>query len=139
MKARVSFQSADISFKLLNQSRLRGWIKKIAAQEGREIDALSYIFCSDRYLLKINQKYLSHNTFTDIITFDLSDGIRIDGEIYISIERVKVNASNFENPFAQELRRVMIHGVLHLCGYSDKKQQEKATMRRKEEACLSLY
>lgn len=139
MKDRVSFQSADISFKLLNQSRLRGWIKKIAALEGREIDALSYIFCSDRYLLKINQKYLNHKTFTDIITFDLSDGIRIDGEIYISIERVKANASNFENPFAQELRRVMIHGVLHLCGYPDKKQQEKATMRRKEEACLSLY
>lgn len=139
MKSRVSFQSADIPFKLSNQARIKAWIKKVAVLEGRGIDTLSYIFCSDKYLLKINQKYLHHNTFTDIITFDLAEGDNLDGEIYISIERVKANANNFQNAFNQELRRVMIHGVLHLCGYPDKTSIEKGTMRRKEEACLSLY
>jgi len=100
---------------------------------------LSYIFCSDKYLLSINQKYLNHNTFTDIVTFDLAESAEIDGEIYISVGRVKENAVKYEVDFEEELRRVIIHGLLHLIGYKDKTASQKVQMRKKEQACLSLY
>jgi len=100
---------------------------------------INYIFCSDSYLLKLNQEFLSHQTYTDIITFDYSVGKTISGEIYISLDRIKENANHFNVSPQEELLRVMIHGVLHLSGYRDKKRAEKSIMRKKEEACLSLW
>jgi probable rRNA maturation factor len=103
------------------------------------INEINYIFCSDSYLLSLNKGFLKHNTLTDIITFDNSEGTgSMEGEIYISIERVKENATKYDVSFEDELNRVMIHGILHLLGYKDKKPSEKALMRKKEEAYLSL-
>ncbi len=115
------------------------WIKEVARREKKTIKEINYIFCSDEYLLQLNQGFLNHKTLTDIITFDNSEGKNgLEGEIYISIERVQENAIKFNTEFEDELHRVMIHGVLHLIGYKDKKPSEKALMRKKEEACLSL-
>lgn len=137
--AAILFFSEDISFTLSKPRRTSNWIKLIAKKEKREVLDVSYIFCSDSFLLQLNQQYLNHNTLTDIITFDYSEGAKqLEGEIYISIDRVKENAEKFKVPFQDELDRVMIHGVLHLIGYKDKKPADKALMRKKEEASLSL-
>ena len=137
--AAIQFFSEDISFTLSKPRRTSNWIKRIAQKERREVVAVSYIFCSDAYLLQLNQQYLNHNTLTDIITFDYSEGAKqLEGEIYISIDRVNENAEKFKVSFQDELDRVMIHGVLHLIGYKDKKPADKALMRKKEEASLSL-
>ncbi len=135
----IQFFYEDIRFSLEKPRKTSNWIKLVAKREKREVLNVSYIFCSDAYLLQLNQQYLRHNTLTDIITFDYSEGAKpLEGEIYISIERVKENAQKFKAPFQDELDRVMIHGVLHLIGYKDKKPADKALMRKKEEACLSL-
>jgi rRNA maturation RNase YbeY len=115
------------------------WITESARREKRSVLNVNYIFCSDRYLLRLNKEFLSHDTFTDIITFDDSDGMNISGEIYISLDRVKENSLKFNSQFHDELLRVMIHGVLHLAGYRDKKPNEISTMRKREEAYLSLW
>jgi rRNA maturation RNase YbeY len=135
----VHFFCNDVRFKLKNPRKISSWIKTVVEKEGASIQEINYVFCSDSYLLTLNQGFLKHNTLTDIITFDNSDEESVlDGEIYISTERVKENAKEYEVPFEDELCRVMIHGVLHLLGYKDKKPSEKALMRKKEEACLSL-
>ena|SRR5579859_7594032 len=126
-------------FKLKNQKKTVAWIKESARREKREAGDINYIFCSDNYLLKLNQEFLSHQTYTDVITFDYSKGRIISGEIYISLDRVKENSRQFNETLQNELLRVMIHGVLHLMGYKDKRGAEKAIMREKEEACLSLW
>lgn len=137
--AAIQFFSEDIEFSLEKPRKSSNWIKLIAKKEKREVLDVSYVFCSDNYLHQLNQQYLHHNTLTDIITFDYSEGAKqLEGEIYISIDRVKENAEKFKVPFQDELDRVMIHGVLHLIGYKDKKPADKALMRKKEEACLSL-
>ena len=135
----INFLSEGITFKPKNQAKLRSWIKKVIASEGRGLSSLIYIFCQDSYLLAINQNYLKHKSLTDIITFDYSKGGSVDGEIYISIDRVKENATKFEKSFEEELHRVMIHGVLHILGLKDKSLSQKSIMRKKEEACLSLW
>ena len=134
----INFISEGIKFKPLNQNKLKSWIKNIINLEGRNLSSLVYIFCKDSYLLTINQEYLNHKTLTDIITFNYSDGLQIEGEIYISTERVRENAVTFGKEYEEELHRVMIHGVLHLLGYNDKSPSQKTRMRKKEEACLSL-
>jgi probable rRNA maturation factor len=134
----IDFLSEGIPFKPKNQKKLRGWIKSVIQSEGRGFTSLVYIFCSDSYLLTLNSDYLKHKTLTDIITFDYSEGLDVEGEIYISIDRVRENAVKFEKSFEDELHRVLIHGVLHILGYSDKSRAQKLTMRKKEEACLSL-
>ncbi|MFM7430758.1 MAG: rRNA maturation RNase YbeY [Flammeovirgaceae bacterium] len=134
----IRFLNNEILFKVKNSRKIADWIKSVAKKEKKQIGELSYIFCSDEYLLSLNQQYLKHNTLTDIITFDYSEGKTLSGEIYISIDRVAENAEKFKVSFQEELHRVMIHGVLHLAGYKDKKPAEKALMRKKEEACLSL-
>ncbi|MFN7261499.1 MAG: rRNA maturation RNase YbeY [Cyclobacteriaceae bacterium] len=137
--ATIRFFSEDISFKIDLPRKKSQWIKEVARREKKTIKEINYIFCSDEYLLQLNQGFLNHKTLTDIITFDNSEGENgLEGEIYISIERVQENAIKFNNEFEDELHRVMIHGVLHLIGYKDKKPSEKALMRKKEEACLSL-
>jgi probable rRNA maturation factor len=137
--ATIRFFSEDISFKIDLPRKKILWIKEVARREKKTIKEINYIFCSDEYLLQLNQGFLNHKTLTDIITFDNSEGKNgLEGEIYISIERVQENAIKFNTEFEDELHRVMIHGVLHLIGYKDKKSSEKALMRKKEEACLSL-
>ena len=135
----IRFFSEEIDFKIKKPRKLALWLRSTAEKEKRSIDDITYIFCSDEYLLRLNQQFLKHNTLTDIITFDYSEGRKaLAGEIYISIDRIADNAFKFKNPFEDELHRVMVHGVLHLIGYKDKKSTEKAMMRKKEEACLSL-
>ncbi len=139
MPAAIKYFSEDVLFKLPNPRKTTRWIKNVVSRESATIDQLSYIFCSDAFLININRQFLNHNTFTDIITFDLSDSPNaINGEIYISIERVRENARKLKVEFPDELDRVMIHGVLHLLGYSDKKIKEKQRMREKEDSYLSL-
>ena len=129
----------QIDFKIETPRKASTWITLVAKTEKKEIGDLTYVFCSDDYLLSLNQQFLKHNTLTDIITFDYSEGKNeLSGGIYISIDRVADNAAKFKTDFQDELHRVMIHGVLHLAGYKDKKPAEKALMRKKEEACLSL-
>lgn len=138
--------STSISFVFLEQitlkerNRLKNHIKSIFKKEGKSLNSLSIIFCSDKYVLKINKEFLKHNYYTDIITFDLSTNNKlIDAEIYISIERVKENAKTFNSSIKTELHRVIFHGVLHLCGYKDKSHSQKTTMRQKEDQSLKNY
>jgi probable rRNA maturation factor len=137
--ADVLFFSVKTQFKLKNPRKTSLWLGRICQSGGRELESLNYIFCSDAYLVDLNKKYLKHSTLTDILTFDYSDSTRINGEIYISIPRIKENAKIFKQSFDSELRRVLSHGLLHLLGYNDKTKSQKAEMRRKEEACLSLW
>lgn len=117
---------------------LRSWVISTAKNEGFSVGELSFIFCDDKYLHKINLEFLNHDTLTDIITFDYSSEDEIAGEIYISIDRVNENAKAFNQDTAQEIRRIIIHGVLHLLGYKDKSPEEKTQMTSKEDYYLSL-
>jgi probable rRNA maturation factor len=135
----INFFTEEITFKVPLPRKTAMWLEKIARSEKRKIESLSYIFCSEEYLLSLNKQYLRHSTYTDILSFDFSEGDSIQGEIYISVPRVRENAKAFEQPFTRELRRVISHGLLHFLGYRDKTNQEKAQMRIKEEACLSLW
>ena len=135
----INFFEEDISFKLKNKTTVKQWVKATIEAEGYKLKELNYIFCSDQYLLTINQQYLNHDTYTDIVTFDNSekDGI-IEGDIFISIDRIRENAAKFSSGEVNELHRVIIHGVLHLIGYGDKSNSSKKQMREKEDAYLSL-
>lgn len=136
--ANIHFFSEEIAFVLKQKQMLRQWLKDAAKEEGFRIGELNYIFCSDEYLLGINQQYLHHDTYTDIVTFDNSEAeARIVGDIFISVERVRENAGTFGVTEQDELHRVMIHGVLHLCGYDDHTPEEKQRMRNKEDYYLS--
>ena len=126
-------------FSLKQATRLKTFLAGIFKKEGFKLESLNYVFCNDAQLLKINQSYLHHKTLTDIITFDLSENDAKIGEIYISVERVRENAAFFNNSFKLELVRVMIHGILHLCGYSDKTQKQKAEIRKMEDKYLRIY
>lgn len=130
--------NSENEFVLDNDKPLSIWIEFTLHQENKELGELNYIFCSDEYLLDINIKQLKHNTLTDIISFDYSLGDIISGDIFISTERVEDNRRLFNNIFIDELHRVMIHGVLHYCGYKDKTELEKKLMRSKEDYYLSL-
>lgn len=132
----IQFHYADIPKFNWKLNPLKQWLKSIALNEGFKIEDLSYIFCTDEYLLNINISFLDHNTYTDIITFDYSaspDSPEIEGEIYISIDRVKENAQNLHQSFDNEISRVLAHGILHLCGYKDKTENEETLMRSKED------
>jgi len=134
----ISFFEEDISFKLKNKAHVRQWITDAIQNEGFKLKELTYIFCSDNYLLQINQQYLDHDTFTDIITFDNSESNNIvTGDIFISIERIRENAAKFNVSETTELHRVIIHGVLHLLGYTDKSAPDKQKMTEKEDFYLS--
>ncbi len=129
--------NSEIEFTLENQDEVLNWISLSISDEGFKEGELNYIFCSDEYLLELNIKHLKHNTLTDIISFDYTMGKLISGDIFISIERVIENAQLFEVPFRDELHRVMIHGILHYCGYKDKSKEDKQVMRSKEDLYLS--
>ncbi|RYY37711.1 MAG: rRNA maturation RNase YbeY [Sphingobacteriaceae bacterium] len=134
----IQFFEEDISFKLKNKIQVRQWVKDTIVAEGYKLDELNYIFCSDAYLIEINRQYLNHDTFTDIVTFDNSEVEgRITGDIFISIERISENAAKFSVPETDELHRVIIHGALHLLGYTDKKPADKKNMTLKEDFYLN--
>ncbi len=135
----VRFFYEKVDYKIKNPRKTVSWIIESARREKRSIADINYIFCSDSFLLALNQEFLSHKTLTDIITFDYSAGSAISGEIYISLERIEENSLKFNTHFDDEILRVMVHGILHLVGYKDKKPKETATMRKKEEAYLSLW
>lgn len=131
------FFHSECDFDTEPVSNLDSWIKEAIANEQKKLGEINYIFCDDDYLLEKNQTYLNHDTYTDIITFDYSEENSVSGDIFISIERLKENARKFAVPFDTELRRVMIHGVLHLIGYKDKSDKEKKLMREKEDFYLN--
>lgn len=136
-KSEISFQiEENLDFSLEKEKKVTNWIKKIAKQEGKKAGNIAYFFCTDDYLLNINRQFLKHDFYTDIITFDYSEDNKIEGEIFISVDRVKDNALKFKQPFQKELMRIIIHGVLHLCGHKDKKPTDKKRMRVKEDEAL---
>ncbi|MGE0634906.1 MAG: rRNA maturation RNase YbeY [Bacteroidia bacterium] len=149
----ISFFTQDIKFTLKNKTKVRQWLTTVAKKESRstagQIAELNYIFCSDNYLLALNKKHLNHNTLTDIITFDNSaprspslfqgGGQGVVGDIFISIDRIKENAATYNVTFEKELHRVMVHGLLHLLGYKDKKPADKAQMTGKEDFYLKRF
>jgi probable rRNA maturation factor len=129
----IQFFSEDLdSFALANENAIADWLADAIAKEGKSLIALSFIFCSDDYLHSLNLDYLKHDTLTDVITFPYREGSEIEGDIFISVDRVRENAVLFQTDFLRELYRVMIHGVLHLCGYRDKTPEEEQVMREKE-------
>jgi len=137
--AGIHFQTEDgLSFSLKEKKAIVSWIDKIIKQQGKQRGELLYFFCTDKYLHTINKKFLKHDTYTDIITFDYSGEDKISGEIYISVERIKENAATYKQPFNKELARTLIHGVLHLCGHSDKTAGMKKKMRQLEDDALRL-
>ena len=136
----ISFNKADASATLANKVALKSFIEKKVKKEGYTIDSLTYVFCSDKFLLKINKDFLSHDYYTDIISFDLSEiPGQLIGEVYISVDRVRDNAKTHGTSLKEELHRVIFHGALHFCGYKDKKPSDAKKMRQMEDAWLSAY
>ena len=133
----IHFHHESVTAPDIGEDKIRRWFEQIAESEKQNLGELNFIFCSDDYLLKINQEYLKHDYYTDIITFDYSDEL-ISGDIFISLDRVRDNAKQLNESEDRELHRVMAHGVLHLIGYKDKTEAESREMRQKEEAALSL-
>lgn len=133
----IEFYS-ETDFKIEDTKALSHWISEIILHENHELGDLTYVFCDDDYLHKLNLQFLNHDTLTDIISFDNSLGKQIHGEIYISVERVKENARTYQVAFLEELHRVIIHGVLHFCGYKDKTKKQQETMYCKENEALDL-
>ena len=131
----ITFNS-ETHFSLENEAKIASWVQHIIVSEGYTVGEVGYIFCNDSYLNNINKEFLNHDTLTDIISFDYCLGKQVNGEIYISIERVTDNAKLYQVSFENELSRVIIHGVLHFLGYSDKTPEEKKGMRLKENTCL---
>ena len=134
----ISF-NYETDFELDNEEQYEDWISRIIESEGFEEGEINYIFCGDEYLHKINVEYLDHDTLTDIISFDYTVGNLIQGDIFVSVERVKDNANDFNVSFEEELKRVLSHGVLHYCGYKDKSPKDEALMRSKEEEKMQMF
>jgi rRNA maturation RNase YbeY len=136
----INFASNEVKVNLKDKTRLKAYIKEKFAREGQKLKNLQYVFCTDDYLLEINKQFLQHDTYTDIVTFELGTDPKVtEGEIYISYDRVVDNAEKFKVSIEHELHRVIFHGALHLCGYKDKSKEQAATMRAKENECLKEY
>lgn len=134
----ISF-NYETQFFLENETVYEDWISRIIASEGFEEGEINYIFCDDAYLHKINMEYLNHDTLTDIISFDYTVGNLLQGDIFVSVERVMDNAKDFEVSFDEELKRVLSHGVLHYCGYKDKSPEDERIMRKKEDEKIKMF
>ena len=134
----VNFFNEDTAFPKISKRYVAKWVKEVIQLHEFKAGDLSFIFCSDDYLLDVNKKFLEHDYYTDIITFDYVDGKLISGDIFISVDRVNDNSVSFGISFSNELYRVIIHGVLHLLGFGDKTEQEKLIMRQREDQCLAL-
>jgi probable rRNA maturation factor len=134
----IHYHNEDHPYKISDKLKIRNWVKKIVELEKKSLGTINYIFVSDEYLLKLNNESLKHDYYTDIITFDYTENSMISGDLFISIDRVIDNAKQLNVLFIDELHRVMIHGVLHLCGYGDKSSKEEKIMRSKEDFSLTL-
>ena len=134
----ISF-NYELDFKLDDEKLFSDWLSKVISSENKREGEINYIFCDDNYLVEINQQYLDHDTLTDIISFDYSIGNELHGDVFISVERVIENAQDFKVTFEEELRRVIVHGVLHYCGYNDKNEEDENFMRQKEEEKMKLF
>ncbi len=134
----IHYFKEDVAFPDLKRRIINAWIKKVIDSEGKICGNLSFIFCSDDYLLEINRKYLNHDYLTDVITFDYVNGNVIEGDIFLSIDRIKENSKEYNTTFKSELERILIHGVLHLLGYKDKSKADKDLMTFKEDIYLNV-
>lgn len=134
----ISYFSEDTKFSIKERRKLTRWIKVCIVKHGKKLGDLTFVFCSDRHLLSINQQYLKHSYYTDVITFDYSEDLTVSGDIFISVDTVLENSMTFKKEFLDELHRVIIHGVLHLCGFGDKSEYESQQMRLLEDECLSF-
>lgn len=135
----IRIASQNIDFELPQVEKVKKWVSQVVQLRGKRVGNISYLFCDDEHLLGVNQQFLNHDTYTDIITFDYVVADLISGDIMISVDRVGENAEKFGVPFEQELHRVVIHGVLHLLGQGDKSDAEAVEMRRQEEEALALW
>ena len=135
----ISFFVPAIKFNLSQKRTIKIWLKSLVERENKRVGEIAFIFCSDDELLQINQQYLKHDYYTDVITFDYSENTDVSGDIFISVDTVRANAKEYNQSFDEELHRVMAHGVLHLCGYKDKTSAQKKTMREKEDFYLSKF
>jgi rRNA maturation RNase YbeY len=134
----ISF-NYETDFLLDNETQFSDWISRVILSENKKDGDINYIFCDDEYILEINKQYLDHDYYTDIISFDYSVGNELNGDIFVSIERVKENATDFNATFDEELKRVIIHGILHYCGYKDKSEEDEALMRSKEDEKTKMF
>lgn len=137
-KLPIHFFCEDINYRLTQKSELRDWLYLVVTDHSKKIKQVNYIFCTDQYLRQINKRFLRHNDYTDIITFDYAEDDHIQSDVFISLERVRDNAATYNVTVTNELHRVLVHGLLHLVGYKDKSPDEKALMTQKEEYYLSL-
>lgn len=129
----------ETEFTIENEDAISNWISNVIKSEDKKEGEINYIFCDDEYLLQINQEHLQHDYYTDIISFDYTVGNEINGDMFISVDRVKENAKDFNVSFEDELKRVIVHGVLHYCGYKDKSEDEELLMRSKEDEKLAMF
>ncbi|MDI5889001.1 MULTISPECIES: rRNA maturation RNase YbeY [Flavobacterium] len=129
----------ETDFNLDNEEAIEAWLGNVIVSEKKKEGEINYIFCDDEYLHKINVEYLDHDTLTDIISFDYSMGNELHGDIFVSVERVKDNAADFNVSFEEELKRVLVHGILHYCGYKDKGEAEELLMRSKEDEKIAMF
>jgi rRNA maturation RNase YbeY len=134
----IRFYTEDIHFDLPAKRRLAAWLKTVAEAEGKQTGKIAVIFCSDEYLLQLNRRYLQHDYYTDIITFDYTDGAVLSGDLFVSIDTVRANAEHYAPSFDDELHRVILHGVLHLCGYADATPAQQKVMRKMEDRYLAM-
>ena len=134
----ISF-NYEIDFNLENEIEYSSWISEVIISERKNEGDINFIFCDDDYLLELNQEYLRHDTLTDIISFDYSIGNELHGDVFISVERVRENADEFNVSFLEELKRVMAHGILHYCGYKDKNEKDEFIMRQKEDEKIAMF
>lgn len=134
----ISF-NYETDFLLDNETQFFDWISRVILSENKKEGDINYIFCDDEYILEINRQYLDHDYYTDIISFDYSVGNELNGDIFVSIERVKENATDFNATFDDELKRVIIHGILHYCGYKDNSEEDEALMRSKEDEKTKMF
>jgi probable rRNA maturation factor len=138
-KSKVCFFFQNVKVGLGHRTHLKNYIRSVFKNEGKKLEYINYIFCTDKILLDINRQFLKHDFYTDIISFDLSESFSVVAEVYISIDRVRQNARKLSVPLKSELHRIIFHGALHLCGYKDKNKNEKKKMRVKEEFYLAKY
>jgi len=136
---KIYFGNEDVPYVLKHKRSIRSWLSQVIEQENKELGDITCVFCSDKYLLKLNYQYLHASYFTDVITFDYTKNGLLSGDVFISIDRVKENARQYKQPLFQELLRVILHGILHLCGYKDKTEEEIQQMREKEDYYLQKF
>ena len=134
----ITFQAENIDFPKIKKQATKNWIKLVAENYGKKIGDINYLFCTDEKILEVNNQYLSHDFYTDIITFDYSEGNNISGDIFISLDTVRTNSQKYNTGFMEELHRVIIHGILHLCGIDDKSEHEEKAMRQAENKALKM-